>query len=393
MAETWLSIIGLGEDGPEGLTGASRAALARAEVVFGGPRHLALVGAGARGQAWPVPFDLAPVLARRGQPVAVLASGDPFWFGAGGSLSRVLAPGEWRAYPAPSVFSLAAARLGWRLEEAACLGLHAAPLGALRPALQPGARIIATLRDGAAVVEAAHWLTAQGLGAARLWVLEALGGPGERILHGLAGSLDAAGIGPLVTLAIEAPAQGPFLPRTPGRPEALFAHDGQITKSPVRAVTLAALAPKAGELLWDLGAGSGSVSVEWCLAGGRAIAVEARADRLDNIRANIDGFGLAGRMQALPGTLPGAVEGLETPQAVFVGGGFSMALMERLALLRAGTRLVVNTVTLETEALVSACQRQYGGALLRMDFAQAEPLGASRGWQASRPVVQWSVVL
>ena len=393
MAEAWLSIIGLGEDGPEGLTGASRAALARAEVIFGGPRHLALVGAGARGQAWPVPFDIAPVLARRGQPVAVLASGDPFWFGAGGSLSRVLGPDEWRAYPAPSVFSLAAARLGWRLEETTTLGLHAAPLAALRPVLQPGARIIATLRDGAAVAVAAKWLTAQGLGAARLWVMEALGGPGERIRPGHAESLDASGIGPLVALAIEAPAQGPFLPRTPGRAEALFAHDGQITKSPVRAVTLAALAPRAGEVLWDLGAGSGSVSVEWCLAGGRAIAVEARADRLDNIRANIDSFGLAGRMEALQGTLPGAVEGLEMPQAVFVGGGFSMALMERLVSLPAGTRLVVNTVTLETEALVGACQRQHGGSLMRMDFAQAEPLGGSRGWHAARPVVQWSVVL
>lgn len=375
------------------MTGASRAALARAEVIFGGPRHLALVGAGARGQAWPVPFDLAPVLARRGQPVAVLASGDPFWFGAGGSLSRVLAPGEWRAFPAPSVFSLAAARLGWRLEETTTLGLHAAPLATLRPALHPGARIIATLRDGAAVADAAAWLTAQGLGAARLWVLQALGGPAESILHGLAGSLDAAGIGPLVTLAIEAPAQGPFLSRVPGRAEAIFAHDGQITKSPVRAVTLAALAPRAGELLWDLGAGSGSVSVEWCLAVGRAIAVETRADRLANIRANIDAFGLSGRMQALHATLPDAVEGLERPAAVFVGGGFTAPLMERLAALPAGTRLVVNTVTLETEALVSACQRQYGGALLRMDFAQAEPLGTSRGWQAARPVVQWSVVL
>lgn len=375
------------------MTGASRAALARAEVIFGGSRHLALVGAGARGQAWPVPFDIAPVLARRGQPVAVLASGDPFWFGAGGSLSRVLAPGEWQAYPAPSVFSLAAARLGWRLEETTTLGLHAAPLAALRPALQPGARIIATLRDGAAVADAAAWLTAQGLGAARLWVMQALGGPAERILHGLAGSLDAAGIAPLVTLAIEAPAQGPFLSRAPGRPEAIFAHDGQITKSPVRAVTLAALAPRMGELLWDLGAGSGSVSVEWCLAGGRAIAVETRADRLDNIRANIDAFGLSGRMQALHATLPGAVEGLAPPAAVFVGGGFTSPLMERLAALPAGTRLVVNTVTLETEALVGACQRQYGGALLRMDFAQAEPLGTSRGWHAARPVVQWSVVL
>ena len=393
MAEPWLSIIGLGENGPEGMTPASRAALVAAEVIFGGPRHLALVDAGSRGQAWPQPFDIAPVLALRGRRVAVLASGDPFWHGAGGSLTQVLSAGEWQAFPGTSVFSLAAAHLGWRLEAVTCLGLHAAAISGLRGQLYPSARLIVTLRDGAAVAELAGWLTAAGHGAAQIWVMEALGGPRERVRQTSAAGCDLADIGPLVVAALHVPAQGPYLPNTAGLPEALFAHDGQITKSPVRAVTLAALAPRQNALLWDLGAGSGSVSVEWCLAGGRAIAVEARADRMANILSNINSFGLAGRMRAVQGALPEAISDLDPPDAIFVGGGFSAALMDRLTALPKGTRLVVNTVTLETESLVSALQARHGGSLLRMDFAQAEPLGSLRGWQAARPVVQWSVIL
>lgn len=393
MAEMWLSIIGLGEDGLEGLTDASRAALLAAEVIVGGPRHLALVGAGDRGMVWPVPFDVAPVLALRGRSVVVLASGDPFWHGAGGSLTALLAPGEWRCFAGASVVSLAAAHLGWRLEEVTSLGLHAAPMARLRRYLAPNARLIITLSGGAAVAACAQWLTGQGFGAAQLWVMESFGGPGQRVRRASAASFDLPDVGPLVTLALQAPPKGPFLPGAPGRPEALFAHDGQITKSPVRAVTLAALAPTAGALLLDLGAGSGSVSVEWCLAGGRAIAVEARQDRLSNIHANIDRFGLSGQMQALLGRLPDAIDGLEVPEAVFVGGGFSADLMDRLTALPKGTRLVVNTVTLETEALVVGLQARLGGSLMRMEFATAEPLGRLRGWQAARPVVQWSVVL
>ena len=177
----WLGIIGLGEDGPTGLCPASRAALDAAEIVFGGPRHLALAGVGARGRVWPVPFDLAPLLACRGRRVVVLASGDPFWFGAGGSIARHLGPGEWRCWPAPSTFSLAAARLGWRIEETACLGLHAAPFATALPHLAPGARLICLLRDAAAASGFRDWLDAQGFGGSTLWLLEALGGPRERV--------------------------------------------------------------------------------------------------------------------------------------------------------------------------------------------------------------------
>ena len=393
MADPWLSIIGLGEDGLVGLSGASRAALDAAEVVFGGPRHLALAQVGARGQEWPLPFDVAPVLALRGQRVAVLASGDPFWFGAGASLAARLAPAEWVAYPAPSTFALAAARLGWRLEEVACHGLHATPFANIRISLHRGARLICLLRDGPAVGEFAHWLEQEGFGASAIWVLESLGGPRESIRSTTAAGFDLQDVIAPVAVAIEA-AGGLGLPRSAGLPDAGFAHDGQITKAPVRALTLAALAPRPGEHLWDIGAGSGSVSVEWCLAGGRASAIEQQAGRVADIRANAQSFGLTNALTVVEGVAPRALAGLAAPQAIFVGGGFNLALFSALqSLAPSACRLVVNAVTLETESALAQLHLQHGGDLLRIELAHAAPLGPMRGWLPARPVVQWSITL
>ena len=394
MGDPWLSIIGLGEDGLAGLTDASRDALARAEIIFGGPRHLALVGAGVRGRTWPVPFDVGPVLVEKGSDVVVLASGDPFWHGAGGSLATHLDASEWRCFPAPSTFSLAAARLGWRIEDVACLGLHAAPYARLLPAMATGKRAICLLRDGAAVAALADWLAQNGQRQALLWVLEALGGPSERVREMQAQGPRLPDIGPLVAVAVQPTgAAAVDLPTTPGLPDASFAHDGQITKSPIRALTLAALAPRPDELLWDIGAGSGSVSVEWCRAGGRAIAVEMRADRVENIRTNIDSFGLGGRMTVVEGAAPAGMVGLASPDAIFVGGGANEGLLRHLwDVLPTGGRMVCSGVTLETEGLLAEWHAGKGGSLLRIDLALAAPLGRMRGWAASRPVVQWSVV-
>lgn len=394
MGDPWLSIIGLGEDGLAGLTDASRDALAASEFIFGGARHLALIGAGDRGMAWPVPFDVSPVLALRGHRVAVLASGDPFWHGAGGSLGVHLDPAEWRCFSAPSTFSLTAARLGWRIEDAACLGLHAAPFSRLLPHLAAGRRAICLLRDAGAVGTLADWLVQLGQSQARIWVLEALGGPAERVRHIRADGPKLTNLSALVAVAIEpVGAVTTDLPATSGLPDASFAHDGQITKAPIRAMTLAALAPRPGELLWDIGAGSGSVSVEWCRAGGRAIAVEARSDRVANIWTNVDGFGLGGQMQVVEGAAPAVLIGLAPPDAIFVGGGASDVLLRQIwGALRSGGRIVCNGVTLETESLLAEWHAAKGGALLRIDLAQAAPLGRMRGWAASRPVVQWSVV-
>ena len=388
-----MTLIGLGEDGLAGLTDASRKALAEAEVIFGGPRHLALCDAGARGREWPLPFSVEPVLEHRGRAVVVLASGDPFWHGVGGSLAQVLAPSEWRCFPAPSCMTLAAARLGWRLEEVTTLGLHAAPFEVLVPHLAAGARLICTLRDGAAPAALADYLTAQGFGASRLTVMEALGGPREIARAADAATFDLDGVAAPVVVAI-AVSGGAGISHAPGRPEALFAHDSQITKSPMRALTLAALAPRAGELLWDVGGGSGSVSVEWCLAAPQAqsIAIEPRESRCDNIIENARRFGLAGRMRCVQGTAPEALADLPSPAAVFLGGGATEDVLQAIwHRITPGTRLVANAVALETQALLIRWHGMHGGQLLRIDLAQAAPLGTMQGWHPSRPQLQWSV--
>ena len=387
MAEPWLTIIGLGEDGPAGLAPASHAALAAAKVIFGGPRHLDLIAAGGKGQAWPVPFDATPVLTQRGQPTVVLASGDPFWFGAGGSLMAQLSPGEWVSHPAPSTFQLAANRLGWRLEEVLTLGLHAAPLARLRPLLGRGVRVICTLRDGAAVEELSRWLAGNGHPNARLTVLERLGGPLERITQGV----PDGPIGAPVSAAIEATETG--LPRASGLPDALFQHDGQITKRPIRALTLSALAPRPGEVLWDIGAGSGSVGIEWLLAGGaRVEALEADPTRAARARGNVEAFGLSHRHHLTEARAPEGLAGLATPDAVFIGGGASEGLLTSLwTMIPSGTRLVINAVTLETEALVLDWSARHGGQLLKAELSEPAAIGRKRGWKSALPILQWSV--
>lgn len=389
MADPWLTIIGIGEDGLAGLSEASRKALAKAETVFGGERHLRLADVGARGKPWPVPFDATAVLCCRGRPTAVLASGDPFWHGVGGSLAGHLAGDEWIAHPAPSTFSLAAARLGWRLEAVTCLALHAAPFERLVPLLSRGARIICLVRNADAAGDLAKWLTARGWGAARLWTLAALGGPREHITQARADSysLDSTA-GPLA-VALEAEG-GTGLPRCSGLADDLFIHDGQITKRPLRALALSALAPRPDERLWDIGAGSGSISVEWALAGGTATAIEAREDRAANVRANAAAFGLAHRVSVVTGRAPQALCGLDKPDAVFIGGGLDAAMFDSVwSLMPERARLVAHSVTLETEALLSELHNRHGGDLMRVEISHAAPLGRRRSWEAVRPVVQW----
>tara|TARA_R110002049_G_scaffold44333_5_gene130105 strand:- start:162940 stop:164124 length:1185 start_codon:yes stop_codon:yes gene_type:complete len=393
MGDPWLNIIGMPDDSADALPAASQAALAGAEVIFGGARHLERVGAGARGQAWPLPFSLDPVLAQRGRPVVILASGDPFWFGAGGSIVGHLSADEWRSLPAPSTFSLVANALGWRLEEVTCHGLHAAPLAQLRGVLAPRGRMICLLRDGDGPSELARFLCENGAGAAQLHVAERMGGPDARLRHTAANGFDLMDVMAPVAVAVELPADV-GLPRSAGLPDDSFAHDGQITKAPVRALTVSALAPRKGDLLWDIGAGSGSVSVEYCLAGGRAVSFEQHESRAANVRKNCEDFGLAHRMMVLQGRAPEVLMDHPIPDVVFVGGGGNAALYDDLfTRLPVGTRLVANGVTLETEALLAQLHATRGGSLLRIELAQAGPLGNMRGWQSLRPVVQWSVTL
>ena len=365
---------------------------------MGPARHLALLPAiSCPTIEWPVPFaeGLTQLLEHRGRRVVVLASGDPFWFGAGSSVTRHLDPAEWVAHPAPSTFTLAAARLGWPLQDVSCLGLHAAPLERLRPLLAPGRRILALVRDGAAVAALASYLADHGFGASVLHVLEALGGPRERIRRATAQDLAFSDIAHPVAVGITCAGEGAVLPLSTGRPDEWFASDGQITKRPVRALTLSALAPRAGELLWDIGTGSGSVTIEWLLAhaANRACAIEADPVRADRARANAAALGLD-RLEVLVARAPDGLPAGPEPDAVFIGGGLSERLLEALWVrLRAGTRLVANAVTLESEALLARWYGLRGGDLLRIELADAAPLGNRHGWRSRYPVVQWSVVL
>lgn len=383
----------MGEDGVAGLSATSQAALDAAEVVMGPPRHLGLIPDGdARRFEWPVPFaDGIEVLAGlRGQKVVVLASGDPFWFGAGSVLARHFKASEWVALPGVPSFSLAAAQLGWALEDTTCLGLHAAPLSRMRRHLAPGVRLLVTLRDGGAVADLATCLKGLGFGASTLHILERLGGPQARLTTTMAEKVSGQFEHPMLA-AIEVAGNGQALSTATGQSDQTFDHDGQITKRPVRAITLSTLAPKPGEHLWDVGGGSGSVALEWLLSAPdtTATCIEIRSDRAARILANADALGVAHRLTVIEGRAPEVLASLAPPDAVFVGGGLSEPVLDTAR--ATGARLVANAVTLEGEALLAAAQAAHGGQLMRIDLSHCAPLGSKRGWSASYPVVQWSL--
>jgi precorrin-6Y C5,15-methyltransferase (decarboxylating) len=394
----WLSIVGIGEDGVDGLAPVARRLISAANIVFGGQRHLELAGPLIRGalRPWPSPFDkaMAEVVAQRGRQVCVLASGDPFFYGVGATLARQIDPDEMLVLPAPSAFSLAAARLGWPLHAVTLLSLHGRPLDLIRPHLHPGARILALTSDADGPAQTAALLRELGFGPTRMTVLEALGGPQERIRTTRAAEFEPGHSHALnvVGLEVEAERGARILSRAAGLADQLFEHDGQITKREIRALTLSSLAPRRGELLWDIGAGAGSVAIEWLLADPslRAIAIEQRPDRAGRIARNAAAFGVPG-LEIVTGTTPEALAGLDAPDAIFVGGGASEAglLSAAIEALRPGGRLVVNAVTLETEAVLIAQHTANGGELTRIAVARAEPIGGKTGWRPAMPVTQW----
>jgi precorrin-6B C5,15-methyltransferase / cobalt-precorrin-6B C5,C15-methyltransferase len=394
----WLSIVGLGENGADGLCSASLKALERAEIVMGAARHLALLPeVTAEKVTWPVPFadGIEQLLSFRGQRVVMLASGDPFWFGAGSSVSRHLSRHEWVALPNVSTFAMAANAMGWPLEKTHCFGLHAAPFTRLRPVLARGARLIVLLRDGAAVAGIAQYLAEQGWGKSQISVLEALGGPRARRSDLLAGDDMIQEFTHPVCVAIEVAGQGDAVPLASGRPDTLFASDGTMTKRPVRALTLSALAPRPFQHLWDIGGGSGSIAIEWLLSDPSlsATTIEPNSERAARIVANAAALGVD-RLKVVQGHAPQVLEQLALPDTVFIGGGLSAEMLAWLeGALPKGTRLVANAVTLESEVLLVQAQARRGGDLMRIDLTSASPLGSKHGWKASYPIVQWSVTL
>ena len=400
-SERWLSIVGIGEDGIDGLTQAAMRLVREAEIVFGGKRHLALAKALIKGAAspWPSPFDraVAAVLAQRGRRVCVLASGDPFFYGVGTVLAKHVDTQEMLVLPAPSSFSLAAARLGWDLATTTLLSLHGRALDLVRPHLHPGARVLALTSDHQGPAALARLLTQTGFGASRISVLEALGGPRDRLRSASAAGFDLCAVDDLNVVAIEvaAASDARIIPYANGRSDDLFEHDGQITKREIRAMTLSALAPRRGELLWDIGAGAGSVAIEWMLSHPslRAIAIEARADRAARIRRNAAALGVPG-LEIIEGHAPAVLKELPSPGAIFIGGGASDPAMidPAVAALPCGGRLVVNAVTLATESLVIARHAELGGELIRLAIARAGALGSKAGWRPAMPVMQWTWV-
>lgn len=399
-SEPWLTIVGIGEDGVEGLGAPARAALGAAELVAGGVRHLALAAPLIARQAerltWPSPIaEALPLITGwAGRRVVVLASQDPFCFGIGTLLARSIPIAEMRSLPQASSFTLAANRLGWAFQDIATISFCGRPLEAIRPLLQPEARLLALSADGRTPAALAALLTRWGFGESRMTVLETLGGPDEDCFTFKAFNGVERPIADLNLMAVEV-AGGPALPLTPGLDEEWFESDGQITKREVRAVTLAALAPRRGEVLWDIGAGSGSVGIEWMLRhpANRAIAVEAQADRAARIARNAAQLGVPGLM-VRHGAAPGALAGLPAPDAVFIGGGAGdVAITEACwAALRAGGRLVINAVTLETEAAILACHRRWGGRLTRIGIERLEPIGGFQGFTPARTVLQYRAV-
>lgn len=397
---SWLSIVGIGEDGLPGLGEAAKAAIARAEVVFGGERHLALAAAAISGQPkpWLSPFSASvdAIVALRGHSVCVLASGDPFQHGVGGTLARRIDASEMTVFPHPSSFSLAAARLGWPLQDVLTLSLHGRPLDLIRPHLHPGARILALTSDEHGPAALAALLTDAGFGISIVTVLEALGGPQEVVRSHVAMHFALADINPLNICAISVVALpgARILPLTPGLDDALFEHDGQITKREVRALTLAALAPRHGETLWDIGAGSGSVAIEWLLAHPslRAVAIEADAERAARIRRNAANFGVP-HLELVEGVAPDALSDFDPlPHAIFVGGGGTDpgVLDAAIAALRTGGRLVANAVTLELEAVLLSRHAALGGTLTRIAVSRADAVGSMTAWRPAMPITQWA---
>ena len=389
----WLTVVGIGEDGFKGLGKNARHALLGASRIIGGQRQLDLLPVCIRGerQLWPSPFSLAPVLERYGEPVCVLASGDPMFFGVGASLARQVPSSEMLVLPAPSSCSLAAARMGWPLQDVVTLSVVARPIAALNAQLSSGVRLLVLSNDGQSPAAIAALLRERGFGPSRLSVLEHLGGEAERRIDGAANDWADPVVADLNLIAIEciAQANAPRLSRLAGLPDSAFRHDGQLTKRDVRAITLARLAPTPGELLWDVGAGSGSIGIEWMRAhpSCRALAIEADDGRQALIEHNRDALGVPG-LHLVRGSAPQALAGLERPDAIFIGGGVTRAgvLDTCWAELKPGGRLIANAVTLQSEMTLMAWREQRGGELTRIHIAQAQPLGDFDTWRQALPI-------
>lgn len=398
----WLHIVGIGEDGLDGLTPVTRAIVDAAEVIVGGDRHQALAGVGsAERVAWPSPFDaLIDVLqARKGKRVVVLATGDPLWYSVGARIGRSIDPSEIVYHPQVGAFQLAAARMGWSMADLETLTVHGRPVEQMIAFIQPDQRLLILTTGAETPAQIAQFLSERGFGRSRMVVLAAMGGENEARFEGIAETWDHE-VPAFNTLAVEciAAPNAALLPRVPGLADEMFEHDGTMTKQEVRAATLAKLMPMRGALLWDVGTGCGSVAVEWMRAAryARAIGVEPRADRRAMAAANALALGVP-KLELIDGRVPEALADLPAPDAVFIGGGLSRETFDAAwSALRPLGRMVANAVTLESEAVLVALHKELGGQLVKLSVHRAQTLGPKdsdhTGWKPLMPVTQLSLV-
>ncbi|ACZ88351.1 bifunctional cobalt-precorrin-7 (C(5))-methyltransferase/cobalt-precorrin-6B (C(15))-methyltransferase [Streptosporangium roseum] len=394
-------VVGIGADGWAGLSAAARRELHAAEVLMGSARQLALVPEPtAERVAWPSPMLPAlPALfaSHRGRRVCVLASGDPMFHGIGTTLVRLLGTDRVRVLPHPSSASLACARLGWAVDRVEVVSVVTRPVESVHAAVHEGRRVLVLSADGRTPARVAALLAARGYGGSTMTVLERLGAAEERVISGTAGgwSLPVAHDLNVVALECRADAGTVPLPCVPGLPDEAFEHDGQLTKREVRAVTLSRLAPVPGELLWDVGAGAGSIAIEWMRGhpANRAVAVESHPERAARISRNAAGLGVPG-LNVVTGPAPAALAGLEPPEAVFIGGGVTVpgVVEECWEALRPGGRLVANAVTVESEAVLASWHGELGGDLVRLAVSRAAPVGGFTGWRPMMPVTTWTAI-
>ncbi|MGF1988348.1 MAG: precorrin-6y C5,15-methyltransferase (decarboxylating) subunit CbiE [Nostoc sp. ZfuVER08] len=401
MTEKWLSIIGIGEDGLQGLSAIALSVIAQAKVIVGGDRHLAMLPSDDQREkiiwASPISTSVEEISKRRGESICVLASGDPMCYGIGVTLTRRIPISEITIIPAPSAFSLACARLGWSLTEVETLSLNGRPSSLLQSYIYPGAKLLILSQGKDTPNIVAEILTNRGYGGSKITVLERMGGVHERIVEGMAAFWNETEIAALNAMAVDCIADAGVipLPRLPGLPDNAYHHDGQLTKREVRAITLAALAPTPGQLLWDVGAGCGSISIEWMRTHPRcrAVAIEQNSSRLLYIADNAATLGTP-NLQIIAGKAPAALKDLPTPDAIFIGGGVTATGLFDVCweALRPGGRLVVNVVTVEGEQTLFQWHQRVGGDLIRIAIQRAEPIGKFLGWRGMAGVTQWVVI-
>ncbi|EBA13535.1 bifunctional cobalt-precorrin-7 (C(5))-methyltransferase/cobalt-precorrin-6B (C(15))-methyltransferase [Roseobacter sp. CCS2] len=398
MADPWLHIVGIGEDGMDGLVPATRAVVEAAEIIIGGERHHTLTeNLTAARLAWPHPFDalISTIEDLRGKRVVILATGDPLWFSVGARIGRAIDPSEIIYHPQLSAFQLAAARMGWSLPDVETLTVHGRPVEQMIAFIQPDAQLLVLTTGAETPAQIAAFLTARGFGKSKMTVLAAMGGKDEARFDGLAEDWDHT-VPAFNTLAVHCVAapDAALLPRVPGLADDLFQSDGTMTKQEVRAATVAKLMPMRGALLWDIGCGCGSVAIEWMRAAryARAVGIEPRADRRAMAAANALALGVP-KLVIIEGSVPDALDGLDAPDAIFIGGGLSRETFDAAwAALRPLGRLVANAVTLESEAALIDLHKTHGGNLVKLSVHRAEPVGRLTGWRPLMPVTQWSLV-